>query len=103
MRTKSAQPVRGWDIPAQAPASPEHPAPTGSVAIAQPGQGDLGARPELVGMYEVVQALLGLLTLGLLTRRLVRPPGGTDARVIDHGVPAYGLVGTVSWMSAMPR
>jgi hypothetical protein len=86
---------RGWDIPAQAPTSPEHPAPTGSVAIAlivQPGQGDLGAPPQLVGMYEVVQALLGLLTFGLLTRRLVRPPGGTDARVIDHGVHSLVLV-----------
>ena len=54
----------GWDVAAQAPTSPEHPAPTGSVAIVQPGQGDLGAPPQLVGMYEVVQALLGLLTFG---------------------------------------
>jgi hypothetical protein len=75
-----ARPEGGWDVAAQAPASPEHLAPTGSVAIAQPGQGDLGVRSKLVGLYEVVQALPGLLILGLLTRGLVRPSGGTDAR-----------------------
>ena len=51
---------------------------------AQPGQGDLGVRPELVGLYEVVQAPLGLLILGLLTRGLVR--------VIGHGAwQPYGV------------
>ncbi len=29
----TARPAGGWDVPAQAPASPEHPVPTGSVAI----------------------------------------------------------------------
>jgi hypothetical protein len=34
--------AEGWDVAAQAAIGPEHPAPTGSVAIAQPGQGDWG-------------------------------------------------------------
>jgi hypothetical protein len=74
MRAKSAQPVSREDATLPPP-SPEHPAPTGSVAIpliAQPGQGDLGAPPQLVGLYEVVQALLGLLTIGLLARGPIR-------------------------------
>ena len=52
----------GWDVAAQAAASPEHPPPTGSVAIpliAQASQRDLGAPPEFVGLYEVVQSLSG--------------------------------------------
>ena len=72
MRAKSASRAVGWDLAAQAPTGPEHPASTGSVAIARPGQGDLGAPPELVGLHEAVQALLGLPVLGLLTRRPVR-------------------------------
>jgi hypothetical protein len=88
---RSLPPEGGWDVAAQATASPEHPAQTGSVAIAliaQPEQGDFGARSELVGVHEAVQALLGLPVLGLLTRGPVRPSVGTDARVIDHGARA---------------
>ncbi len=42
-------------------------------------------------MHEVVQVLLGLLILGLLTRGLLRPSGGTGARVIDHGARSIVL------------
>ena len=99
MRAKSAQPVPGrMGLAAQATASPEHPAQTGSVAIppiAQPGQGDLGVRSELVGMHEVVQALLGLPILGLLTRTLLRPSvrdwrAGNRSRRPQHSLAPTG-------------
>ena len=57
MRAKSAQPVqRGRCRP-----SARQPRASGADRVsAQPGQGDLGVRSKLVGLYEVVQALLGL-------------------------------------------
>ena len=68
MRAKSAQPVPREDgtLPPKRPPAPSIRRRPGQ-RDAHPGQGDLWAPPQLVGLYEVVQALLGLLTLGLVT------------------------------------